>query len=293
MTRFLDLSITNASKKILRFGLSNDIPINQQVVFPSTIPKVGDCLIVDSIDEESVNNLTIFYMNWGKAYGGDGDNGGDNNNPPGDINFGETGIIEYDQQGNYKDDALITAKFLLREPFSEPEFENKVKQRLIPNIPANKITSGVLYLNVIPDLPASKIVPKKGTNDEGEEVDILLDLAVIPELPASQITSGVFDIDRIPKIPKDKIEFSEDNDEVELIGKYSQTFTYDEIFDDGNGYRYIDFQHRLNTEIVQVLLVDENKQSVFTDYSPNTDYSTRVYFDEAKFDGEWTIVIMG
>ena len=52
-------------------------------------------------------------------------------------------------------------------------------------------------------------------------------------------------------------------------------------------------QHRLNTEIVQVLLVDENKQSVFTDYSPNTDYSTRVYFDEAKFDGEWTIVIMG
>lgn len=56
----------------------------------------------------------------------------------------------------------------------------------IPNLPASKVSSGVLSLDRIPDLPASKITSG------------IFAVARIPDLPASKITSGVFNIARIP-----------------------------------------------------------------------------------------------
>ena len=56
----------------------------------------------------------------------------------------------------------------------------------IPNLPAGRITSGVLALARIPDLPASRIVSG------------ILVLARIPNLPASRINSGRFTSSRLP-----------------------------------------------------------------------------------------------
>jgi len=58
---------------------------------------------------------------------------------------------------------------------------------------ASQITSGVLDIARIPDLPASKIT--SGT----------LDVARIPDLAASKITSGVLDVARIPSLPASQI----------------------------------------------------------------------------------------
>jgi hypothetical protein len=63
----------------------------------------------------------------------------------------------------------------------------------IPNLPADKITSGVLTVERIPDLSAAKITSG------------VLTVERIPDLSAAKITSGVLTVERIPNLSADKI----------------------------------------------------------------------------------------
>jgi hypothetical protein len=81
----------------------------------------------------------------------------------------------------------------------------------IPDLDSDKITSGTLNISRIPDLDADKIT--SGTLDAARIPSLsaniittdIFNVALIPDLSADKITSSTFNLDRIPTLTVDKI----------------------------------------------------------------------------------------
>ena len=100
----------------------------------------------------------------------------------------------------------------LVEDFAEVAHSTtKVQLIKIPDLPADRTTSGTFNAARIPNLNASKI--NAGTFSDARIPNLnaskinagVFDIARIPNLDANKITTGVFDAARLPVIPKNKL----------------------------------------------------------------------------------------